>query len=269
MRFVDTYTGVAKGDDLTFVGDDYVVTFGQLGHTVVTFTTRPDSVAHAAFFNYLDGQQRGQTITLTGRFSQPETLSQTTFLFDRHQGSPATAIIITATGTSNATAKTILTTIDLDTGIFNVEQIDGRVHSMQADPTRERAYLITERLNPANVVTATVLTVLNTTTGDRVAPSLTYTGELDTLTLNPNHSRALLTYYDTATGAARAAIIDTNTGAQTFQTPNLPGGFTDTILFSDDSTRAAILTSATPPKGTPTTTLTTINLGTNDTDLMM
>ena len=49
VRFLDTYTGTAKGDHLTFVGSnfDYVVTFGQLGNTVVTFVTRPDSIAHA------------------------------------------------------------------------------------------------------------------------------------------------------------------------------------------------------------------------------
>ena len=269
MRFLDTYTGTTKGDNLTYVGiaEESVVTFGQLGNTVVTFTTNPDGVAHAAVFNYIDGQQQGHTINLAGTFSQPDTLSHTTFLFDQ-QGDPATAVIITDTGTSVTNAKTILTTIDLTTidqnqsaAVTNV-QIDGRVYSMQADPSQERAYLITEKLNTIGVVNATLLTVLNTTTGDLVDSPLTYPGEINTLILNPDHTRALLTYYEATTGAPRAAIIDTNTATQIFQTPALAGHFTDTILFTDDSTRAAILTTGTPPKGTPTTTLTTINLGT-------
>jgi hypothetical protein len=135
---------------------------------------------------------------------------------------------------------------------------------MQADPTRDRAYLVTEKITTGNVVTATVLTVINTTTGNPVATPLTYTGsEIDTLTLNPDHTRALFIYYDIATGATRATIINTNTGAQTGQILNLPAGFTGTILFTGDSTRAAILTGGNTKTG-PTTTLTTINLGTNN-----
>jgi hypothetical protein len=260
VRFIDTYTGTAKGDNLTFVGSnfDYVVTFGQQGNTVVTFVTRPGNIAHAAVFNYIDGQQLGQTINLVGSFAQSDTLSHTTFLFGQYHNSPATAFIVTGTGTNPGNVKTILTTIDLnDPSNHYSAQIDGRVHSLQTDPTRERAYLITEKLGAGNVAIATVLTVLNTTTGS-LAPSLTYTGELNTLTLNPDHTRALLIYTDT-NGAAHAAIIDTDTGTQTGQTLDLPGGFTDTILLTDDSTRAAILTTHTS-KGT-TTTLTTINLG--------
>ncbi|MBY0286385.1 MAG: tandem-95 repeat protein, partial [Mycobacteriaceae bacterium] len=268
VRFIDTYSGALKGDDLTFVGNETVVTFGQLGRTVITFTTRPDSIAHVAVFDYFDGQQRGHTINLTGTFSQPDTLSQNTFLFEHSQTGHSTAVIVTtSTGTNPSNAKTILTTIDLDTidqnqaAAVTSTQIDGRVHSLQADPNRDRAYLITEIHASSEDVIATVLTVLNTTTGGTVAPSLTYTGEINTLILNPDHTRALLTYTDT-TGATHAAIIDTATATQTGQILNLTGGFTDTILLTDDSTRAAILTTLTPTKGTPTTTITTINLGT-------
>ena len=263
LRFVDTYTGVAKGDNLTFVGfnEDYVVTFGKQGHTVVTYTTRPDGVSYAAVFNYIDGEQLHPAVRLPGEFAQSETLSHTTFLFDQYQGSPNTAIIVTRTDINNVT-KTILTTIDLNTGAdFDTEEINGRVHSIQTDPTGEHVYVITEKRNTTNIVTSTTLTVLDTATGDPLAAPLTYTGQHDTLVFNPDHTRALLTYYDFATGAPRAVIINTNTATQTGPIINLPGGFTDTILINGDSTRAAILTSGTPPKGTPTTTLTTINLG--------
>ena len=241
VTIIDATTGNQIGTTLTLAGAPYhPAMIAGAGRALIT-TYVADTAGytilntHVTVINTTTGTQTGTTVTLTGRADSPPLLSAdgTRALIANNAGSAV--IINTATGAQTGPTLTL-------TGRPAAFQL------VSADGTR--ALITTTVTNPSNAIEYTTLvTVINTTTGQQIGTTLTLPGSGAPL-LTADGTRALITtaVYDrsvwlTDLNSTRVAVIDTTTGKQIGTTLTLPGAIYGAQLLSAGGTHVLVTTS--------------------------